>query len=524
MKKTVSIVLCLVLSLGVATSPVFATSPDTSYFQTSSGYYWYQPSGSTSTVTSGTKLANLVGQLGGNLSQHLYNIYARLQNLINYVDGLEGYVDELEGYQSALKSGWGGVSIASPSAPSGYSGSWYYNVLYRLEISKQRLQSIIDGVSSLSGYVDGLEGYVDGVEGSLSSILSAVEAISISDYSSILSTISSRVNTTNTRLNTTNSTLGTIDSSISVIKEVLGTSQEGSTGIWAQTTSMSRNLGLIQPDISDILDNSSHILTLENWLKSFTRSNPSTELYSVSVPWRNDFSNEWRGTVDISGFAFPRLREDGTWRYRSLVNSWGTNQITVLDALENLSILNNYILSFINTPYSSYTSYRYNSDTNKLAARLNSNDSYVQLYSVQDSINDFSQAVQLPLGKLQFLLADDSSVSAKKANANQESAALTGFTGSGSAAASVSDINAVKDSVGALKGATSGGASFSQAFNIFGGNSDGWSWFTQATADSLDTTSSGSRMLRASVSNSHPYLDAYYSDIYSILGGGGLNE
>lgn len=520
MRKKVSIVLCLVLTLGAATSPVFATSPDTSYFQTSSGYYWYQPSGSTSTVTSGTKLANLVGQLGGNLSQHLYNIYARLQNLINYVDGLEGYVDELEGYQSSLKSGWGGVSIASPSAPSGYSGSWYYNVLYRLEISKQRLQSIIDGVSSLSGYVDGLEGYVDGVEGSLSSILSAVEAISISDYSSILSTISSRINTTNTRLNTTNSTLGTIDSSISVIKEVLGTSQEGSTGIWAQTTSMARNLGLLQPDVSELLDNSDSLLSQFSNTNSFSSrfiffgssALPTGRVVDYEVGVTRDFSNSQMLNINVRG-------------------AYGTNYIfnprDVSNLSDRLNVINNNIVQLFTSQFTPYTFYSYRSanfSNGGIKSNYDSNNNIIKGYSLADLIFFLNENMISGFARLGYMLADDSALAAKQANANQESAALTGFTGSGSAAASVSDINAVKDSVGALKSATSGGASFSQAFNIFGGNSDGWSWFTQTTADSLDTTSSGSRMLRASLSDSHPYLDAYYSDIYSILGGGGLND
>lgn len=513
MKKKVSIVLCLVLTLGAATSPVFATSPDTSYFQTSSGYYWYQPSGTTSTITSGTKLANLVGQLGGNLSQHLYNIYARLQNLINYVDGLEGYVDDLEGYQSALKSGWGGVSIASPSAPSGYSGSWYYNVLYRLEISKQRLQSIIDGVSSLSGFVDGLEGYVDGVEGSLSSILSAVEGISITDYSSVLSTISSRINTTNTRLNTTNSSLGTIDSSISVIKEVLGTSQEGSTGIWAQTTSMSRNLGLLQPDVSSILVSSNSILS-----KLSVSGNIQNPIF-VSGYGDNNVNGAPGGNINFSEYSgFGQM-----WNINSNYGSYQFNSNNrSLNLADYIVGLNNNMLQiggFVKTPKTVYNIYT--NDFSDGVANLNNT---ARSYSVMDYLFFLNREITQFSSRVGYMFADDSALAAKQANANQENAALTGFTGSGSAAASVSDINAVKDSVGALKGATSGGASFSQAFNIFGGNSDGWSWFTQATADSLDTTSNGSRMLRASVSDSHPYLDAYYSDIYSILGGGGLND
>ena len=114
---------------------------------------------------------------------------------------------------------------------------------------------------------------------------------------------------------------------------------------------------------------------------------------------------------------------------------------------------------------------------------------------------------------------DDEALEAKRNNATQTTTVLNNFTGSGSASASGSDYGNIASGLSDLKGAFSGGGSSSNAFNVLGGDSDAWDWFSSEVQNDLDTTQNRDPNLRGNSISSTPLLDEYYRVIREILDG-----
>lgn len=89
------------------------------------------------------------------------------------------------------------------------------------------------------------------------------------------------------------------------------------------------------------------------------------------------------------------------------------------------------------------------------------------------------------------------------------------LSSSGSASMSTSDIGSAKDSVSNLKNSLSGGASASSLWDVLTSGSSAWGWFSQATANDLDTSGSASLMSEPQ----YTFLNAYYQELGLSLGG-----
>lgn len=127
--------------------------------------------------------------------------------------------------------------------------------------------------------------------------------------------------------------------------------------------------------------------------------------------------------------------------------------------------------------------------------------------------------LQTPLARLAYVHASDEEIAARSAAAPNQEAFVDNFIdSSGRASASVSDIQSVSGMSSSFKESFSTGVAPSAIFQIF--DSAQWGWFSQATANQLDTTNPPTRMLRSlSTSFDTPLLDEQIQSIYTFIGG-----
>lgn len=537
MKKSKSkIVLSLFLVLGLVFSQAplaFATSNSPLENSLSSGWskgsnssnwgWWSSPSGSSTSwfTVFPNMLADWFQALYYSITGSTSRSVSGGVSLFSKFDSLVGYVDDIESSISKVSN--------LPAA------SWFTNI---------------------SSYVDGLE--------------------------STLDTISSRVNTTNSRLNSVNTNLGNILSAIqNVVSDFdLTTSQgfiwtkyDGTQSTITSGTSLTDLVGMlggasgensagIYSKVSNI-DNYLHssgsgylylsATRLLNLVNRWDANIPDIENYTAYLPNISEQSNGIHS--DTSGIlsrlngndsfavsyiginnstATPMTRDNSlstikqngnnfmqyiSWRNQNRIGSYSNSGRDVTNLGDMVKVLNNNLVQSFNAIYSPFSWYPYQSPDYS-----NGNfgtDNSVIAYSLMDSLYFINRNLSSFAGRLGFMLADDSSIAAKKANANQSEAVVNGFTGSGSASASVSDFNGVKDGVSSLKSSFSSSASPSAAFTPLSGSGDNWEWFSQTTLDSLDNTVSGdnNRLFKSSVQESDtPLLDEYYSYLFDFLG------
>lgn len=132
------------------------------------------------------------------------------------------------------------------------------------------------------------------------------------------------------------------------------------------------------------------------------------------------------------------------------------------------------------------------------------------LTGLSSSLPDLKNDVHM----LQTVLANSTDAAIRQDQAARVDQLNNDFlSSSGSSSVSLGDLGSASDSVSALKGSLSGGASASSLWTVLGSGSDSWGWFSQATASDLD--SSGGLMSDSEYS----YLDAYYADLGLSLGG-----
>lgn len=134
--------------------------------------------------------------------------------------------------------------------------------------------------------------------------------------------------------------------------------------------------------------------------------------------------------------------------------------------------------------------------------------------SLQNDVRNIGSNLSSHLARLAFVLASDEEIAARQAAAANTDQVVDDFINtSGSASASTSDFADVASAGSAMKDALSSNVSPSNAFTSLSSSSNAWDWFSQSTADSLDSsTRSNSRR-----GSSTPYLDSYYNDLLETL-------
>lgn len=134
--------------------------------------------------------------------------------------------------------------------------------------------------------------------------------------------------------------------------------------------------------------------------------------------------------------------------------------------------------------------------------------------SATDGIYKYLNAINTPLARLGYVLASDSRIEAQEAAAANEQAVVDNFIdSSGDGAVPTSSFSDVSGLSSGVTSNLSTDASPAQIWDIF--NSDHGSWFSQETANQLDTTT----RTRGSEFET-PLLDQQMEDIYKSLGGG----
>lgn len=133
--------------------------------------------------------------------------------------------------------------------------------------------------------------------------------------------------------------------------------------------------------------------------------------------------------------------------------------------------------------------------------------------SLSGGIYTWLSNIQTPVARLSYVLASDERIAAQEAAAANEEAVVDNFIdSSGSGSASPSDIGSISDLSSGYKSNFGSDASVSGIFNIF--NSNNMGWFSQETANQLDTTTSS----RRGSSFDTPLLDQQIENIYDQIG------
>lgn len=137
--------------------------------------------------------------------------------------------------------------------------------------------------------------------------------------------------------------------------------------------------------------------------------------------------------------------------------------------------------------------------------------------SLWDDLDHIGSNLSSHLARLAFVLASDEDIAAREAAAsNQDSAVDYFIDSSGSGSVSTTDLGDMASISSGLKDGLSTGVSPSAAFGAFSNSSSAWDWFTNDTANALDTTNSRIRAFN-STGSSTPYLDDYYSSLSEAL-------
>lgn len=324
---------------------------------------------------------------------------------------------------------------------------------------------------------------------------------------SSLTSIDTKLNTSNSRLSSIISNQGTIynylssgDLQVSLDSEVESTIA----GILSNTDDISLHSNSIFDTLSSFYASSSYIFTRNTYNSDIFSNLSSMNLGSFAFPLRNRTSNS----------SYPT-----NYHFEYLAPS----KVTLLDALESISISSNFINSLLMSPGTSYTYRYYDSTDNSMKLMRDSNGRGIMALSVADLIYDANNTIFSYLGKLQFFLADDDSIQLKLDNSDLASGIYDDFSGSGSNAASLSDVQLLSSGASDLKDSVSGVS----ASGVFGVLSDGdsWGWFSNAVKNDMDTVPSSNsqvRVLRSSRSSDRSFslslYDQYYSDLYDLLG------
>lgn len=187
--------------------------------------------------------------------------------------------------------------------------------------------------------------------------------------------------------------------------------------------------------------------------------------------------------------------------------NWRSNLFYLLWNFNNAQALsNNKLLSGFNSSQSS---------TNWLTLQSQS----FTPSSLSNGLYTWLSYIQTPLARLAYVHASDEEIVARSAAAPNQEAVVDNFiNSSGRAAASVSDIQSISNISSDFKQGFSTGADPSSIFQVF--SSSNWGWFSQETANQLDTTNLPTRMLRSvSTSFDTPLLDEQIQGIYNFIGG-----
>lgn len=210
----------------------------------------------------------------------------------------------------------------------------------------------------------------------------------------------------------------------------------------------------------------------------------------------------------VGSFTSYRQLADGT----SSSSTWGLTNHSAMETIGYiLTRFDNSLFQFASGMIKNWQNadvYLYNSDLTSYKMGTSGNSFWYDF-------RRFASNASEHLARLDYVLASDEEIEARQAaEANQESVIDNFIKSSGSGSASASDFADVATAGSSVKNALDSNVSAGNAFTSLSSDSPAWGWFSQSTADSLDSTSSGNRK---SAGSDTPYLDRYYFDLMETL-------
>lgn len=280
-------------------------------------------------------------------------------------------------------------------------------------------------------------------------------------------------------------------------------------------------------DISSALTSTN--TTLSNWNTNFVYTlnqwaNANRNLRTVT--WDSDFNytlgftqgNVWGHIVGGFNTVISNLAQSvrlshalsGVMRSGTLFSGYNSSEISYDFASTDDLLYKSFRI--ITQSLGRLTSYYYTTQqpTNWLTLQSGS----FTPTSVTNGLYGWLSNIQTPVARLAYVYANDDEIAAREAAAANQEAVVDNFIdSSGGGSASPSDISSVSDLSAGFKDNITTDADPSDLWTIF--DSSHYSWFSQETADQLDTTSNN----RKSKSEfDTPLLDENINEIYNILG------
>lgn len=320
------------------------------------------------------------------------------------------------------------------------------------------------------------------------------------------------------------SRLLTISNTLSNIYTRLGTIQgylfddNHSLAYWA--SAISSWMSPMYARLGDILQQNIDLTYITGMLGSVDTSG-STIIRTPYLFYNGKSNANWLSdlyTLDsVSGSVSSTI---GIWYYSGLgqlsflnwtpPNNWRQTLISLIQTFDNNQAI------FMSDMYNGGIS-NYNSQQSLVSfADPDSTVTFTPL-SATDGLYKYLNAINTPLARLGYVLASDSRIEAQQAAAANEQEVVDSFIDSnGSGAASTSDFS---DMAGLSSGYSSNfntGQSASGLFTVFG--SDKWTYLSQDTMDSFDTTGNGNSRSKSNTEYDTPYLDRYYEEVLSLMG------
>lgn len=254
------------------------------------------------------------------------------------------------------------------------------------------------------------------------------------------------------------------------------------------------------------LENGSSVAYLSLYEDALVNEDPGVTSGFTSAYWRthlhqNLFTSANRGNGIVDN---PVWNIDNGLIPNQIYASYGTplGLLNTLTNRLNLNMVNGLVAHLTGaTDQQSYTSW------------LDLSSSSFNPDSQTDGIYNWLSNIQTPVARLSYVLASDERIEAQEAAAANEEAVVDNFIDStGDGSASPSDIGSISDLSSGYKSNFGSDASVSGIFNIF--NSNNMGWFSQETANQLDTTTP----TRRGSSFDTPLLDQQIRDIYDQIG------
>lgn len=344
-----------------------------------------------------------------------------------------------------------------------------------------------------------------------------------------------------------NSTLSTISSTISTVSSRLvynGTSIASiSNSIYSRLTDINTNLltlmGWLDPanggSTNALLQKIVGALTyigensaLGSWLAD------SWQLQSVNLPYLSNLTslptleqsltNYW---TDSAGFNANQRKNNAhyllvgssaNYSIPSVNGSFSREDVSVRwvegSPLGNIALLLRYVNLTLTNSFLAE-----NRNFNSTQTALNwgnlGNSTFTPSSSI-DGIYKWFAAIQTPVARLSYVLANEQEIEARDSAAqNQQSVVDNFIDSSGNGSASTSDFGSIALASGSFESNFATGQSASGFWNVF--NNSNFIYLSQEAADQLDTTTRNNRLLKSDNSYPTPALDKYYNDLYELI-------